>query len=67
MITANATAVGCYYDFCENRASAACVFSQPEPQHEALVYTSGSPCTTGGNCTLPKTGVCEFGLCVNTA
>uniref|UniRef100_A0A0K0DQP1 SCP domain-containing protein n=1 Tax=Angiostrongylus cantonensis TaxID=6313 RepID=A0A0K0DQP1_ANGCA len=64
MISANATAAGCYSATCGDRASSACFFSQPELQVGTLVYSSGNPCQNAGQCASPKNGVCENGLCV---
>ncbi|VDM54006.1 unnamed protein product [Angiostrongylus costaricensis] len=64
MISANATAAGCYSATCKDRASSACFFSQPEVQVGTLVYSSGNPCGNAGQCTSPKSGLCENGLCV---
>uniref|UniRef100_A0A0K0DRC1 SCP domain-containing protein n=1 Tax=Angiostrongylus cantonensis TaxID=6313 RepID=A0A0K0DRC1_ANGCA len=64
MVSANATAAGCYSSTCVERASSACVFSQCAITNGVLVYTSGTPCENGGQCVSPKTGVCEYGICV---
>uniref|UniRef100_A0A0K0DJS1 SCP domain-containing protein n=1 Tax=Angiostrongylus cantonensis TaxID=6313 RepID=A0A0K0DJS1_ANGCA len=66
MISANATAAGCFSATCEDRASSACFFSQPELQVGTLVYSSGNPCQNAGQCTSPKNGLCENELCVIT-
>ncbi|KAJ1358233.1 hypothetical protein KIN20_016612 [Parelaphostrongylus tenuis] len=67
IVSANATAVGCYSADCGDRASAACVFSQPRAPIGTVVYMFGNPCRHGGKCSNAKTGRCELGLCVNTA
>ncbi|RCN52279.1 hypothetical protein ANCCAN_01712 [Ancylostoma caninum] len=64
MIHAKTTAVGCAEAKCNNKATAACFYNQPELQNGELIYTKGTPCRTADECTTYQPSTCDNGFCV---
>ncbi|VDM55045.1 unnamed protein product [Angiostrongylus costaricensis] len=65
IVNANATAVGCYGAFCDDRVSPAYVFSQRERRTGTLVYTFRESCENGRDVRVPEAVYANMD-CLNT-
>ncbi|KIH66204.1 SCP-like protein [Ancylostoma duodenale] len=67
MVLAKTTAVGCSEAMCGGtKASAACVFNQPDVEDNQELYVSGTPCTMNDECKTYPPSTCEASesLCI---
>ncbi|EYC06744.1 hypothetical protein Y032_0074g875 [Ancylostoma ceylanicum] len=66
MINAKTTAVGCSEAMCGTKASAACVFNEPDVANDQVLYVTGTPCTKDDECKTYTPSTCEVNasLCV---